>query len=115
VFALLNSSILMELIDADFSSATAATVVHSIGLYYSDATKAGLHTFTTLGVPVGGRLGDPPANFGRFYTALTHSGTPVLAKILGGWAAVTDSGLNNVHYYFKGSVLIPPGVCVSFA
>ena len=110
-----NSGIYMELIEADFSSVLATTVVDTVGLYSSTAAATALGTFTTKGNPRSGILQNGFIGAGQFYSAYTHSGTPTLEAIIGGWAAVTDSALNTVHKDFKGAVLIPPGIAASFA
>lgn len=115
IFNPANSGYYLELIDADFSTVLATTVVDSVGLYSSSVTLSTAGTFTTRGNVRSGILQNGFGGVGQFWSAYTHSGTPVLEKLLGGWAAVTDSGLNTVHYDFKGGILIPPGVASSFA
>lgn len=111
----ISSGIYMELIDADFSTVVATTVVDAVALYSSTPVLTAAGTFTTKGSPRSGILQNGFAGVGQFYSAYTHSGTPVLECLLGGWGAVTDGALNTVHYDFKGKVLIPPGVAASFA
>lgn len=118
-FALLNpvgSGVLLELVDADICTVLATTVVDAVGLYFSTAALSALATLTTQaqGSVVAGNLSGVSSK-AQFYSALTHNGTPALAKLLGGWAAVTDAGLNDVHYEFDGRILVPPGVIVSLA
>lgn len=118
-FALYNppsSGVLLELIDADIATVLATTVVDAVALYFSTVALSALATFSTQaqGSVVAGNLSGVSSK-AQFYSALTHSGTPALAKLLGGWAAVTDAGLNDVHYEFDGRIMVPPGVIVSLA
>jgi hypothetical protein len=118
VFTLYNppgSGINMELIDFVAPVVLATTVVDGIGLYYSSAALTAAGTFTTRGVEQCGLLGQVGSARGRFYSAFTHSGTPVLAKLLGGWAAVTDAGANGVEHSLDGAIIIPPGIACSVA
>lgn len=114
VYNPVNSGVYLELIDADISPVLATTVVDAVGLYYSTVALSALATFTTQVAVQNAVLGGPTGK-GQFWSVAVHSGTPVLAALLGGWAAVTDGSLGNIHYDFKGKVLIPPGVLASLA
>lgn len=116
VFALYNppgSGVLMELIDFDATNVVAATVVDGIGLYYSPAALSAAATFTTPGTVISQILDNGPQNNGRFYSALTHSGTPILAALMGGDPATTAQA--GIHHSFDGKVQIPPGIVASVA
>lgn len=106
-----NSGVNLELIDADISTVLATTVVDSVGVY--GMLVPGLGTLTQVAVQ-NGLIGGPTGK-GVFYSAATFTGTPTLFDLLGGWAAVTDGGLNNVHYDFKGKTIVPPGAAVALA
>lgn len=107
----LNSGIVLELIDADISTVVATTVVDAVGLY--GMASPGLGTLTAA--PTLNNLLGYPSGLGIFYSAATFTGTPTLAQLLGGWGAITDGGLNNVHYDFNGKVMVPPGAAVALA
>src|SRR3990167_1787015 len=80
-----NSGIDMELIDADLTTALATTVVNTYGLYFSADKNADTATFTTKGTAQPGKIdGGPAGNKGQFYSALTHVGTPVRWRVIGG-------------------------------
>lgn len=116
VFSLWNppgSNVIAELVDVDIDQVLAATVVNTFGWYYSSGASAQASTFTTIGTAKSRRVGDAPANKVLPYSALTHSGTPVRADIIGGHGATT----NNVqlHKEYNGRLLLPPGVVISLA
>lgn len=105
----------LELIDFVAPVVLATTVVDGIGLYYSAPNNAIAGTFTTKGTPQCGLLGGGASPAGQFYSAYTHSGTPLLACLMGGWGAVTDANSDGPVFNFNGKVLIPPGVAASVA
>lgn len=114
-FVLLNpvgSGKYLELIDADISTVLATTVVDSVGLY--GMAVPGLGTLTAVATQ-NGLIGNGASGVGIFYSAATFTGTPLLYALLGGWGAVTDGSLNNVHYPFNGKVLVAPGAAVTLA
>lgn len=121
VFGIYNppsSGVFLDVISAEAHAVLATTVVNALGIYYSTPALSALATFTTQlqSAVENARLGgDGPASNARAYSAVTHSGTPALAAIVGGWGAVTDGGATPVRRDFKGSLLIPPGVLVSLA
>lgn len=110
-----NSGVNMELVDLDITSVLATLVVNTFGLYYSTGKNADTSTFTTKVEPQNGKVGDNPGNKGEFYSALTHVGTPVRWRILGGHHAVTSTAVGGIHVDFDGKAIIPPGVVVSLA
>lgn len=118
VFGLYNppgSGVLLELIDIDLVNVLATTVVNGYGLYFSASTNATGATFTTRGTEIEGRPGDGTLSSGRFYTAVTHVGTPVLWTLVGGHGATTNAGAAQIHKDFKGAFMIPPSTLVSLA
>jgi hypothetical protein len=121
VFSLYNpltSTVNLELVDFDYATVLATTVVDAVGLYWQGSPTAQLATFTTIGVLGTNYFGANPtsaAGQGQFYSALTHSGTPVRIKILGTYGAVTTTGNTPCHYDFDGKVILPPGSVVSVA
>lgn len=118
VFSLYNpvgSGKLLELVDLDVSTVLATTVVDTVGLYVSSPVLAAKGTFTTAGTVLSGIIGSTAAGVGIPYSAYTHSGTPTLYKIVGGYGAVTETSVNQIHYDFDGKVCIAPGAIVSVA
>lgn len=119
VFALYNprnSGIDMELIDMDITTVLATLVVNTYGLYFSADKNADTATFTTKGTVQPCYLdGGPASNKGQFYTALTHVGTPVRWRILGGDHATTSTQVGGIHVDFDGKAIIKPGTIVSLA
>lgn len=119
VFALWNppsSGINMELIDFDMGQVLATTVVDTVGLYGQSGAKALAATFTTLGTALSGIGADlGVASKGKFYSALTHSGTPTRMALIGAFGAVTNPTAALIHYEFDGRLLLPPGAVASVA
>lgn len=118
VFSLYNpvgSGKLLELVDIDISTVLATTVVNTVGLYTSSPVLTAKGTFTTAGTALAGLCGSTQQGVGIPYTAYTHSGTPTLYRIVGGWGATTESSVNQMHYDFDGKVCIVPGAIVSVA
>jgi hypothetical protein len=111
-----GSNVDLEVLDVDIMNVLATTVVDAFGVYYSTAALSALATFTTL-APANvqcGRLGDAAPGAARFYSAVTHSGTPVLARIIGGHGATTTTG-SSLRKDLNGSLIIPPGILASIA
>jgi hypothetical protein len=116
VFTLYNpvaSGVNMELVEASLANVVATTVVDAAGWYYSTAALTALGTFTTKGTVQSLVAGNSPANQGLFYSAYTHSGTPVLVDIIGGYGAATS--LVGVSKFYDGRLIIPPGIAMSLA
>lgn len=109
------SGVLMELIDVEAHSVLATTVVDALGVYSSTAALSAAATFTTPGTARSRRLQDAAGNQVRFYTAVTHSGTPTLEALVGGWGAVTDPTSNATRKEFNGSLIVPQGILFSMA
>ena len=114
IFNPLGSGRILEILDTVIMNVLVDTVVNLYSWYYSGPALAGLHTFTTLGTIQNRRLGDGVASAGKFYSALTHSGTPILAAPIGGTGAVTSTG-GSISRAFNGSLMVPPGVVISLA
>lgn len=122
VFTLWNppsSGVIAEMISLDIGVVVAATIVDTIGWYFSSGTTALAGTFTTPSVAntnhFSARVGDTPGNLVAPYTAYTHSGTPVRCDIVGSFAATTDTTANDIHKDYDGRMLLPPGVAISLA
>jgi len=116
VFTLYNppaSGVNMEMLSVDVANVLATTVVDAVGLYYSTAVLTAAGTFTTKGTVQANVAGNSPSNAGLFYSAYTHSGTPVLLDIIGAYGAATAS--QGVSKFYDGRIIIPPGVAVSVA
>ena len=121
VFSLYNpigSTRNLELVDLDIGFVLAAEVVDTVGLYYQGSPLAQSATFTTPGVVGTNVFAGNPVNglgSGVFYSALTHSGTPVRVAIVAQIAA-TGVTLNvPVHYNFDGKIIMQPGSVISVA
>jgi len=112
-----SSGKMVELIDVEAHYVVATTVVTALGVYYSNGSNATGATFTTelRSAIESGRLGEGQTSVCRFYSAVTHVGTPALAGIVGGWGAVTDSGATPIRKEFNGSLQFPPGTLVALA
>lgn len=120
VFGLYNpagSGKSLELIEAEAHAVVATTVVDGLGLYYSNGANASGATFTTQlqSAVENGRLGEGQSSVARFYSAVTHVGTPALVDLIGGWGAVTDGGATAVRKVWDGKIIVPPGVLLALA
>lgn len=120
VFGIYNppsSGVLLDLFEVEAHYVVATTVVNALGVYFSTIALSAAATFTTQAQAsvINARLDEGPAASARFYSAVTHSGTPALKAIVGGWGAVTDGGSTPVRKNFGGRILIPEGVLVSLA
>lgn len=109
-----QSNVNLELIEINIGTVVATTVVDMVGVYYSSAAQTAAGTFTTLGTVTNG-LVNGPSGQGQFYSAYTASGTPTLARLMGGWGAVTNVGLNTVTKDFEGSLIVQPGLSIHVA
>lgn len=117
VFTVYNppgSNVNLELIEVNVATVLATTVVDAAAIYYSTAAQTALGTFSTLGV-VKNALLNGGSGQAQFYSAYTCSGTPTLARIIGGWGAVTDGALNTVTKAFNGSLIVAPGTAIHVA
>lgn len=118
VFTLYNpvgSGIIMEMLRATIGQVLATTVVDVAGWYSSTPALTALGTFTTLGTPRSGRVGNSVTGIGKFYSAYTHSGTPVREDIIGSWGAVTDAGMSLPDKMYRGELLLDEGAAMSVA
>lgn len=119
LFGLYNpagSGTMLELIECEAHNVVATTVVTGLGLYYSNGTNASGATFTTQITTIEqSRLGEGMGSVCRAYSAVTHVGTPVLADLIGGWGAVTDSGSSPIRKQWNGSIQVPPNTLLALA
>jgi hypothetical protein len=118
VFTLYNptaSGVNAEIIDTSVFQVLAATVVDTVGWYYSTAVLTQKGTFTTPGTVNGGRVGGATPNQVLFYSAYTHSGTPVLADFIGSFGAVTNVTAGGIQKFYDGRLILPPGIAMSVA
>jgi hypothetical protein len=116
VFTLYNpisSGIIMEMVSTTVTQWVATTVVDQVGWYYSTAVLTSKGGFATLGTVQAGVVGNSPANKGQFYTAYTHSGTPVLCDVIGAYGAATNNSA--VVRTYDGDLVLPPGIAMSVA
>lgn len=122
VFTLYNppsSGVNAEIIDTEVGMVLATTVVDAVGWYYSTAALTALGTFTTPGVAgtnYGSNIiGSTPGNKVLFYSAYTHSGTPVRADIIGSFGATTNANSSLPAKVYDGRLILPPGIAMSVA
>lgn len=120
VFTLYNppgSGVVAEIVDTEIGQVLATTVVDAVGWYFSTAALTALGTFTTPGVAGtnygSARLGDAPGNKVQFFSAYTHSGTPVRADIIGSFGAVTNANSTLPAKVYDGRLILPPGIAMS--
>jgi hypothetical protein len=117
VFTLYNppgSNVNLEVIEANVATVLVTTVVDVAAIYYSTAAQTALGTFTTQGT-VKNALLNGGSGQAQFYSAYTCSGTPTLARLVGGWGATSDAGLNCATKQFNGSLIVPPGTSIHVA
>lgn len=120
VFGLYNppsSGKMVEMIEAELQNVLATTVVNGYGLYFSNGSNASGATFTTQlqSAVQNGRIGEGNPSVCRFYSAVTHVGTPELASLIGGHGAVTTTHAGIMHRKWDGSLQFPPGTLISLA
>lgn len=109
-----NSGKYLDLVEANFGTVLATTVVDFVGLYYqANLTSPG--GTLTAGTINSGILGNGAPSVATFYTACTHVGTPSLALVLQNFGATSDSGYGNGAYEFDGKALVPPGCVIAIA
>lgn len=121
VFTLYNppgSGVMAEIVRTEIGQVLAATVVDDVNWYSSSAVLTAAGTFTTPGVAgtnyFSGRVGDTPNGQVKFFSAYTHSGTPVWADYVATYGATTDSATQLVKWH-EGTLLLPPGIAMSLA
>ena len=100
----------LELVRFDYFINSATEVVNVIGITKSTTAAAALATLTT-GVINNTNLNSGLTSVAIFYTAATHTDTPVWYKSLIGVNA-TAVGLFQNSYMFDGTVVIPPGMMI---
>lgn len=121
VFTLWNpasSTKLLELITLDIGLVLATTVVDTVGLYWQNGANVTSGTFTTVGVKgTNWFCAKPsqPIGQGQFYSAFTHSGTPVRIRIVSQFGATTSTNDMPITYNFNGTVILEPGDLISVA
>jgi hypothetical protein len=118
VFTLYNpvsSGVNMEIVSALCANVAATVVVNAVGWYYSTAVLTSKGSFATAGTVQSGMVGTSPANKGQFYSAYTHSGTPVLCDVIAGYGAVTNTGPGVAYKFYDGQLILPPGIAMSIA
>ena len=116
VFTLWNppaSGINMEIVEVSVVNVLATTVVDAVGWYFSTAALTAAGTFTTAGTTQPLNVGAGFTSAGRFDSAYTHSGTPVLVDIIGGYGAATDQ--TGITKFYDGRLILPPGIAMSVA
>ena len=117
VFTLWNppgSGVVMEIVETTVGQVLATTVVDTVGWYFSTAVLSAAGTFTTAGT-VQNKLVGGFAGAGKFYSAYTHSGTPVLIDIIGDFGAVTATATQGPTKLHDGKLILPPGIAMSVA
>jgi|CXWL01.1.fsa_nt_gi hypothetical protein len=112
-----GSGKMVEMIDIEAHYVVATTVVNALGLYYSNGSDATGATFTTQlqSAVENARVGEGVPSVCRFYSAVTHVGTPKLLDIVGGWGAVTDGGATPIRKEWNGVIQVPPGTLLAVA
>jgi hypothetical protein len=117
VFTLYNpptSGVIAEIIDTTLLNVSATTVVDIFGWYASPQPQSAAGTFTTKGTVNSGKVEAPSANQVSFYSSYTHSGTPTIFAVIGGYGAVSNA-FGPVYKFFDGSLTLPPGIAMSLA
>jgi hypothetical protein len=118
VFTLYNppgSGVNMEITSTLIAQTAATTVAEAFGWYYSSAVLTAKGSFGASGTLQSSMVGASTANKGQFYTAFTHSGTPVLCDIIGGFGATTNTGVGVNYKFYDGQLILPPGIAMSIA
>lgn len=121
VFTLWNpasSRVNVELVTLDMGLVLATTVVDTVGLYWQNGASVTSGTFTTVGVKgTNWFCAKPsqPIGQAQFYSAFTHSGTPVRIRAVGQFGATTSTNDTPITYNFDGTVILEPGDLISVA
>jgi len=122
VFSLWNppgSGIVAEIVDTEIGMVLPTTVVDVVGWYFSTPQATAAGTFTTPGVSGTNygscRIGDNPTNKAQFYSAYTHSGTPVRVDMIGTFGATTNANSSLPSKLYDGRLLVPAGIVISVA
>jgi hypothetical protein len=109
-----DSGKMVELIECEVHYVV-GTVVNGLGLYYSNGSNASGATFTVINAAESSRIGEHISSACRFYSSVTHVGTPVLLDLIGGWGSVTDSGATPIRKEWNGTIQAPPGTLLALA
>jgi hypothetical protein len=118
VFTLYNppgSGVIGEIVATQLGQVLATTVVDTVGWYSSSAILTGAGTFTTLASPRSSNIQGSAANAIKFYSAYTHSGTPIREEIIAAFGATTDAGLAFIEKQHEGRLILPEGIAMSVA
>ena len=99
----------LELIRFDFFIGNATEVVNVIGITKSTSVAAALGTLTA-GTINNAYLGGT-ASVATYYTAATHTDTPVWYKALFAVNATAVGSFQN-YYMVDGAIIVPPGFCI---
>lgn len=110
-----NSGVVGEIVSTQIGQVLATTVVDTIAWYSSNPSLTALGTFTTLGVPRSRQVQGAAANAIKFYSAYTHSGTPLREDIITAFGAVTDASFAFPEKLHDGRLILPAGVAMSVA
>lgn len=104
----------LEIISADIGFVLGTAVIGGIGLYFQGPLGTA-PTLTTAGTPINGLLGSGTTPAGKFYSALTHAGTPTLAALIGSFNATTTLVGGRFGRDFDGQIILPPASVISVA
>jgi len=118
VFTLWNppgSGINMELIAVDYAQIVTATVIDALGWWFSTPALTAAGTFTTAGTVRSSIVRGNANNKGTFYSAYTHSGTPVLCDVITGWGSTAGNQSLPTFKTYDGRLILPPGIAMSLA
>ena len=116
VFTLWNppgSGVNGEIVSVQLGDVLASDVVGTVGWYSSNASLTALGTFTTLASPRSSNVQGSAANAVKFYSAYTHSGTPIREDIITSLGAVTDTNVLPIEKNYDGKLILPPGIAMS--
>jgi hypothetical protein len=114
LFSLYNpagSNVNLELIETNVVPVNVTTVVDAVGVYWNTPaqTAAAIAANAPTAGVVKNCLLNGSSGQGVFYTSFVLT-TPALARIIGGWGAVTANYIGTVFKDFEGTLIVPPGV-----
>jgi len=119
VFSLYNppgSNKNLELISTDIAFTSATTVLDILGWYGQGGSSFTVPTSQTVGTPLNMNVGNGNAAVGRFLTAGTHIGTPVLYDILANMLTTSTVPPGAViHKEHDGKIILPPNSIITLA
>ena len=108
-----GSNVNLEMIEVNAVPVLATTVVDVIGVYWN--TPAQTAAMIAANAPTAGVVKNCLLNGssgqGVFYTSFVTA-APVLARLIGGWGAVSANYLGQVMKDFEGALIVPPGVSI---